>query len=147
MIIKSYISGQCGFSRAMMKIVNDPSGNQKLHELCSTDATFQEAFDYLISDMNSHPKHLFYYLKAILVNYYKKKYHLTDEILSGESLREFEGTFEKFLGLFEMNEAEKEVSRKMLMPVENVRVKGSNIIDFSLLDCYFNNLFINKKSE
>jgi len=102
LIIKSYISGQCGFSRAMMKIVNDPSGNQKLHELCSTDATFQEAFDYLISDMNSHPKHLFYYLKAILVNYYKKKYHLTDEILSGESLREFEGTFEKFLGLFEV---------------------------------------------
>ena len=115
-----------------------------IQDLCNTDAVFQEAFDYLISDMNSHPKHLFYYFKAILVNYYKSKYHLTDEILSGKSLQEFEVTFDEFLVMFEMNEAEKEVSRKMLMPVENVRVKGSNNIDFTLLGDYFINLIANK---
>jgi len=137
--------GQCGFSKAMMRILNNPKGGQKIQQLCATDLEFQEAFNYLISDMNSHPKHLFHYFKAILVNYYKKKYDLTNEILSGESLQEFEVTFEEFLDIFQMNEAQKEIARKILMPVNNVRVKGSNYIDFNLLNDYFINLFANKR--
>ena len=105
-----------------------------------SDSTFKGAFEYLISDMNSHPKHLFYYFKAILVNYYKNKFSLTNEILQGQSFEEFSNTFEIFLTLFKMNEAEKSIARKMLMPVDNVRVKGSNVIDFTLLDNYFINI-------
>lgn len=123
-----------------MKIYNDQKGEQILTELMNTDPSFQEAFEYLISDMNSHPKHLFHYFKAILVNYYKNKFKLTNEILHGQSLKEFTDLFEYFLGLFEMSEPEKNISRQMLMPVNNVRVKGSNVIDFTLLDNFFMNI-------
>ncbi len=70
---------------------------------------------------------------------------MTNEILSGESLQEFEVTFEEFLDIFQMNEAQKEIARKILMPVNNVRVKGSNYIDFNLLNDYFINLYANKR--
>jgi hypothetical protein len=125
----------------MVKVFKNPSGTNLIQELLRTDTEFKEAFEYLISDMNSHPKHLFYYFKAILVNYFKKKYQLTNEILNGQSLEEFLQAFECFLELFQMNHEEKEVARKMLMPVDNIRVKGADKLDFTLLDNYFLGLY------
>lgn len=137
---QTLLKGQWGFSCAIMKIYKNHRGEDKIQELCDSDEEFRDKFDYLISDMNSHPKHLFYYFKAILINYFKKKYQEIDGVLKGKSLEEFDRVFESFLEMFEMNEMEKNVARKLLMPVENVRVKGSDHIDFTLLDNYFINL-------
>ena len=68
-------------------------------------------------------------------------------ILNGKSLEDFLSTFDTFLEILEMNEKEKELSRKMLMPVENNKnseKKGFNVIDFTLLDEYFMRLYFNK---
>lgn len=125
-----------------MKIFADVRGAALIDELCAADAEFKEAFDYLISDMNSHPKHLFYYFKAILVNAFKRKYGLTSEVLNGPSLAEFLRTFDSLLELFEMSQAQKELARQMLMPdMDNVRLKGSHELDLTLLHDYFMGLY------
>jgi hypothetical protein len=41
------------------------------------DAEFVAKFDYLMSDMNTHPEHSFQYLRAILVEYYLRVEHKT----------------------------------------------------------------------
>ncbi len=144
------LNGQIGFCRAIMKILDNQQGEELINGLIKSDETFEEKFNYLISDMNSHTKHLFYYFKAILINAFKVKYKLKDEILNGKSLEEFQTTFDIFLNIWEMNEMEKSVARKMLMPLhinhndfdfnEKINSKGFNVIDFSLLDSYFMNL-------
>jgi hypothetical protein len=140
------LQGQIGFCRAMMKILKNKQGNNLIESLSSQDEKFSENFDYLISDMNSHTKHLFYYFKAILINSFKFKHNLKDEILNGKSLEEFLSTFDTFLQILEMNENEKDLSRKMLMPIENDRgeKKGFNVINFTILDEYFMRLYFNK---
>ena len=140
------LQGQIGFCRAIMKILKNKQGNDLIESLSSQDEKFSENFDYLISDMNSHTKHLFYYFKAILINSLKSKYNLKDEILNGKSLEEFLSTFDTFLQILEMNENEKDLSRKMLMPIENDsgEKKGFNVIDFTILDEYFMRLNFNK---
>lgn len=125
-----------------MKILADGRGAAAIGELCAADAEFKEAFDYLISDMNSHPKHLFYYFKAILVNAFKRKYGLTTQLLNGPSLAEFLRTFDLFLELFEMPQAHRELARRMLMPdMDNVRLKGSRKLDLALLHHFFMGLY------
>lgn len=143
------LQGQIGFSIAMVKLIQDEKANSLIEDLAKYDDKFLETFDYLISDMNSHTKHLFYYFKAILINGFKAKYNLNDEILNGESLQVFQETFDYFLDLFEMNDSEKTIARKMLMPVDNEDTtnnvksssKGFNVIDFTLLDRYFMELY------
>ena len=142
------LKGQIGFSRAIMKIFQHEKGVKLIQELIDSDEKFSEAFDYLISDMNSHPKHLFHYFKAILINTFKNKFKLA--ILYGETLTEFIKMFDEFLELFEMNEHQKVLSRKMLMLSESsesatgVKHKGFNVIDFQILDDYFMSLYENK---
>ena len=101
--------------------------------------------------MNSHAKHLFYYFKAILINGYKAKFKIeSSQVLNGESLDEFNKMFELFLDLFEMNDLEKDIARKALMPNENNNnssclgdlknknnIERFNHVDFRLLDEYF----------
>lgn len=130
--------GQVGFSRAVLKIYED--SNKKamniLNTLSNTDESFSQDFDYLISDMNSHPKHLFHYFKAILINAFKRKFDLTEGmLLSGESLNEFNELFEAILEIFKMDEIQKDLARKMLF--EDSQHLGFNSIDFTLLDNYF----------
>jgi len=52
-------AGQLGFYRCIQMILED----QNLQTLLS-DSVFNEAFEYIISDMNSHPVHLFKTLHA-----------------------------------------------------------------------------------
>lgn len=150
------LKSQIGFYRCMVKIINDKTGSKYLDELIENDHKFSEEFDYLISDMNSHAKHLFYYFKAILINGYKSKFKLESrEVLNEESLDKFNEMFELFLDLFEMNDSEKDVARKALMQndlennnnnansccLNDFKNKNSlerfNHVDFSLLDEYF----------
>lgn len=51
---------QVGFYRNILKIKNDPD----FKKLYSSDSNFAEQFNYIISDMNAHPVHLFQTLKA-----------------------------------------------------------------------------------
>ena len=61
------LKGQIGFYRAIRKIYNSENKSIEVYldSLCKNDEKFGEEFDYLISDMNSHPKHLFFYFKSI----------------------------------------------------------------------------------
>ena len=133
--------GQIGFSRAMMKILKDKMGRQLIDDLVQNDPKFSDAFDYLISDMNSHPKHLFYYFKAILVEGFKFKYKMSDSVLDGQPLQNFIDTFDVFLEILEMNDAAKKIARKMLMLCSEDYQKGLNGVDFTPLDDYFMNLY------
>ena len=149
------LKGQIGFYRAILKIFNDSNGCLLLNELIENDKKFADEFDYLISDMNSHPKHLFYYFKAILIYAYKRKYGLDEkaDVLCGESLIKFNESFELFLNLFEMNSNEKESCRQMLNVndsyshftnnINDKSVERFNLIDFTLLDNFFIKLYDN----
>ena len=144
------LKGQIGFCKAIMKILENQQGKELINDLIKSDESFEENFNYLISDMNSHTKHLFYYFKAILINAFKAKFNLKEEILNGNSLQEFQTTFNMFLSILKMNEMEKTVACKMLMPLQvdnndldykqESNSKGFNVIDFTLLDNYFMNL-------
>ena len=144
--------GQIGFYRAILKIYDDKKGYELIQQLTANDKKFNDEFDYLISDMNSHPKHLFYYFKAILINAFKRKFKLeASEFLKDESMCEFNQSFEIILKLFEMNENEKELARKMIVEVNSKYFSGNvtsqksvdsfNLVDFTLLDSYFLKLF------
>lgn len=53
--------GQLGFLKFMGLLLND----ENLHELLKSP-NFKSGFEYIISDMNSHPLHLFQTLRALL---------------------------------------------------------------------------------
>lgn len=53
-------AGQLGFYRCIQMILQDIH----LQELLDQNSVFKEAFEYIISDMNSHPVHLFKTLHA-----------------------------------------------------------------------------------
>ncbi|MEQ1723588.1 MAG: hypothetical protein ABL930_10460, partial [Pseudobdellovibrio sp.] len=54
--------GQLGFFNFMKNILNEADLNQLL-----TSESFKSGFEYIISDMNSHPVHLFQTLRALLL--------------------------------------------------------------------------------
>jgi hypothetical protein len=135
-----------------IRIFLNEEGSRALNQLLDQDDKFSEEFNYLISDMNSHPKHLFYYFKAILIYAFKRKHGLNERsnLLKGESLENFNRTFELFLSLFEMNSLEKEVSRSMIsLNLEDTLYKKSdsikpfNLVNFTALDAFFTKLFDN----
>jgi hypothetical protein len=150
MFVNDYLfKGQIGFYNAILKIFDNNLllGKRFIEDLMSSDEMFSDEFNYLISDMNSHSKHLFYYFKAILINAVKRKYNLVNknDFLRDESLNEFNQMFECFLSCFEMNEEEKSVARQILFEVNSISSKDFdlketqpfNLLDFSLLDNYF----------
>ena len=106
------LRGQVGFCRAMLRVLANEDASAQLNRL-KQDTEFADAFDYLISDMNSDPKHLFFYFKAILINAFKKRYN--EKVFTGEKLREFQQLFEVFITLFGMDEPTKEVARKLFI--------------------------------
>jgi hypothetical protein len=110
-------NGQVGFCRAMLRLYADQTALAELQSLLEADEKFADAYDYLISDMNSHPKHLFFYFKAILINAFKFKHGLAENgmVLSGESLADFQRVFNLFIDLFQMNDQEKDVARRLFM--------------------------------
>jgi hypothetical protein len=146
------LKGQLGFYKALLKLFSeetcsDPKFISDFDFLLKNDQKFSEEFDYLISDMNSHPRHLFYYFKAILIIAVKRKHDLKESgsRLSGTSLKEFEQLFETVLERFEMNEIEKNLSRKLIVNNQEQSsevkfTKPSNAVDFTLLDNFFLNL-------
>lgn len=137
------LKGQVGFSKAMLRIyqTEDRLVQDFLESLCSEDQTFSNDFDYLISDMNSHPKHLFFYFKAILINAFKRKFKI--DFLAGQSLLQFDRIFESILDIFKMNDKQKELARRMLFEVNSTscsnkdQTKPFNLIDFTFLDNFF----------
>lgn len=141
------MKGQVGFYKAVVKLYNNSVTKDFLDNMCLNDEVFKDEFDYLIADMNSHPRHLFYYFKAILINGFKRKVKLEkNEFLSGDSLREFNYIFDSILDTFDMNETEKNLSRKIIF--EENHKKQNNIdnslnfyhsLDFTLLDNFFTN--------
>lgn len=141
------MKGQVGFCKAVLKLYNNATTKEFLDNICSNDEHFKDEFDYLISDMNSHPRHLFYYFKAILINGIKRKFDLKkDEFLNGDSLKEFNCIFDSILDTFDMNELEKKLSKKLIFE-ENQKKKISLNnslsfcgLDFTLLDNFFANI-------
>lgn len=59
---------QVSFAQLLQRAVQHGLFVHYLH-----DATFTEQFDYLISDMNTHPLHAMYYLHAIITEYYLRR--------------------------------------------------------------------------
>lgn len=57
------MAGQVHFFQHIQKAINDG-----IFADLQSDSRFSAEFDYLISDMNSHPLHLWKYLKAIVMN-------------------------------------------------------------------------------
>ncbi|CAF0874690.1 unnamed protein product [Brachionus calyciflorus] len=129
------LKGQIGFYKSILKLVNIFKSDLNL--MCGKDDKFKEEFDYLISDMNSHSKHLFYYFKACLINYFKRKFDLSDEkFLSNESLDEFNRLFESFIDVLGMNSFEKNLARNILFENTN---KDQQSVNFIPLDNFFIN--------
>lgn len=139
------LKGQIGFSKAISILLNDEIGSRLINELNENDKEFAHQFDYLISDMNSHWKHLFHYFKATLINAFKTKYNRTTEQsnLSGQSLEHFEKTFDTFLDILKMNESEKNVARNILNESSLLDQTNFALDDFNLLDNYFIKLSLN----
>jgi hypothetical protein len=130
------LKGQIGFSKAISNLLNDVTGAKLINELNESNKDFAHQFDYLISDMNSHWKHLFHYFKATLINAFKAKYKLTTD-LSGQSLEHFERTFEAILDILKMNESEKNVAKSILNENSLFDQKNFALDDFYLLENYF----------
>lgn len=141
------LKGQIGFYNALLKLYLDLDDNLEadLDSLLKRDERFTDEFDYLISDMNSHPRHLFYYFKAILINAVKRKFNLNDhQRLDGPSLDEFNRLFNLILNRFNMNDLEKSLSNKLIFDDQkqttgNVSMKPSILNDFTVLDNFFLN--------
>lgn len=115
--------GQVGFCRAMLRVYANQEASTRLQALLHQDEEFADAFDYLISDMNSHPKHLFFYFKAVLINAFKKRYN--EKVLTGERLKEFLDLFDVFINLFGMDDATQKVARKLFI----YEVDGRSVAD------------------
>lgn len=141
------LCSQIGFYRALLKLFESESLNEKkqsiLDVLLKADREFSEQFDYLISDMNSHARHLFFYFKATLILAFKRRFGFENKCrLSGEPLNEFNKLFEIILDRFEMNEIEKESARSFIddKDLESKFFETSNNFDFYELDKFFNKL-------
>jgi hypothetical protein len=129
------LQGQVAFSILMLKIVS----NDLIQNFLTNDEDFQNSFYYLVSDMNSHTKHLFFHFKTCLINAFKKKYYLNqNEHLCGVSLEDFNKSFEQLLDLFEMNEIQKQSARDVLFLDKNNQF---NSFDFNILNDFFLNLY------
>ena len=127
------LKGQVAFSILMLKVLK--SGLIK--DLLENDAEFNENFNYCVSDMNSHSKHLFYTFKSSLINAYKRKFNVkSNDLLNDQSLEQFNSRFELILNEFEMNVDERESARNMLN--DN---KQFNQFDFTVLNNYFLSLY------
>lgn len=141
------LNGQIGFYRAMLKLFDPITSVSKkqfiLDELLEFDLEFAEQFEYLISDMNSHPRHLFYYFKAILILAFKRRFGVDKNArLADKPLKEFEELFETILEQFEMSQSEKMIARRVI-PEKNTEtdmLKPTNSMDFAELDKFFINL-------
>jgi hypothetical protein len=134
------LNGQIGFSRAILKIYEDKTKRSLnlLNELLNNDSKFANEFDYLISDMNSHTRHLFSYFKAILINAFKTKHKIAESsFLVGDSLLDFKKTFNELIDVFEMNESQRLVARNLLMNEKEPSNAQTSQDDFSLLEDYF----------
>lgn len=68
----SHRDGQLGVYRFIQRLLTDES----LNSLLLSDARFREGFEYIISDMNSHPVHLFQTLHSLLFS------SLKDDVLA-----------------------------------------------------------------
>jgi hypothetical protein len=140
------LRGQVGFCRAVLNVFNDSA---VMSELIDNDERLDDEFNYLISDMNSHPKHLFYYFKAILINGFKRRFGLvgSGEFLNGAPLDEFNKIFERVVNLLGMSGDEKELAVRMIVNEKPSAaadgVDPFNLIDFTLLDNFFLRLAAN----
>ena len=130
------LKGQVAFSILMLKILD----LDLIQNFLKNDQDFLDSFNYLVSDMNSHTKHLFFHFKTCLLNAFKRKYNLGEkEHLTGVSLEDFNNNFELILELFEMNNAQKDSARSALF---NQKVDGQfNSFDFTILNDFFLNLY------
>jgi hypothetical protein len=120
----------------MQKLVQ----NELIARLRADDEIFCDSFDYIVADMNSHTKHLFFTLKTALINAFKRKHGLKDnEFLSGESLDDFNRSFDRLLDVFKMSETEKRAAHEILASQDN-----SYGIDFTVLNEFFLGLYEKK---
>jgi hypothetical protein len=138
------LKGQIGFYKALLRIYAHEKLKMELKLLLKSDAQFSEEFDYLIADMNSHPRHLLCYLKAILINAFKRKFQLgQSQRLRDVSLDEFDRFFESILQAFNMSEEERQLARELIVHDEDNDEKISkplSSIDFKTLDNFFLNI-------
>ena len=134
---KVLFQSQVGFYKLILKLTKNVNFNSWLNDLKSKNKQFGENFDYLISDMNSHAKHLFFYFKTILIIAIKNEYKIeTNQRINGAALDEFNRIFESVLEIFEMSETEKISARSILLDDNN----SFNCFDFTLLNDFFNKI-------
>jgi hypothetical protein len=120
--------GQIGFSRVMKKVLN----YNRLKDLFANDTNYYDDLYYIMSDMNSHTKHLMFSFKSCLINAFKRKYGIREnEQLRDKALNEFNQIFEELIELFGMNEEEKKSAREVL------NVSDFKKFNFLLLSDYF----------
>ena len=137
------LQSQVGFYRSILKLNKNSKFKIWLDNLKSNNKEFAESFDYLISDMNSHAKHLFFYFKTILINAIKAEFKI--ERIGGMAFDEFNRVFENIMELFEMSESEKISARSMLINDNetNLNLDDDNSFksfNFTLLNDFFNKI-------
>jgi len=136
---KCLLQSQVGFYRSILKLNQNANFKIWLDNLKSNNKEFAENFDYLISDMNSHAKHLFFYLKTILINAIKAEFKIdSSREIDGMAFDEFNRIFENIMELFEMSESEKISSRSMLTNLDDDNSFKS--FNFILLNDFFNKI-------
>lgn len=131
--------GQVAFSILMNKVINLDIIREFLHN----DNDFKENFYYLVADMNSHTKHMFFHFKTCLINAFKARYglHSTIKLDTNQvAFEDFNRNFELILNLFDMNEFEKESARSMLESSSNFNDQF-NSFDFTVLNNFFLNIY------
>jgi hypothetical protein len=136
---KCLLQSQVGFYRSILKLNQNANFKIWLDNLKSNNKEFAENFDYLISDMNSHAKHLFFYFKTILINAIKAEFKIdSSREIDGMAFDEFNRIFENIMELFEMSESEKISSRSMLTNLDDDNSFKS--FNFILLNDFFNKI-------
>lgn len=119
---KELLKGQVGFSILMKKVLS----YYRLKDLFGNDTLYYDDLNYIMSDMNSHTKHLMFSFKSCLINAFKRRYGIKeDEHLKDEALNEFNQIYEELIELFGMNEEEKKSARDVL--------NGIHFKDFNFL--------------
>ena len=144
---KCLLQSQVGFYKSILKLTKNTNFNDWLNNLRSNNKQFSENYDYLISDMNSHAKHLFFYFKTILINAIKDKYKIENGQMHGEATYEFNCIFEKILEIFEMSEVEKISARSILLNANETNTNIENNNTFNLFNFTVLNDFFNKVSN
>lgn len=97
------------------------------------DPVFAKEFDYVLSDMNSHPLHLFKYLKAIVLMFFLRREGLEPNAsLSQPAQDELDHFWRELMASWEFSEHEIDSGLRMNRPGLEQPEDGAIVTDFFL---------------